>query len=84
MFRVLLYNTAAAAAKSLGTQTAPLASPVAFAQTARLASPVAFARHIYLWSSEAFPRTLISIKCIQKTPNFIPIIRVRKINTLSL
>ena len=31
MFRVLLYNTAAAAADSLRTQRAPLASPVAFA-----------------------------------------------------
>ena len=29
MFRVLLYNTAAAAADRLRTQTAPLASPVA-------------------------------------------------------
>ena len=31
MFRVLLYKTAAAAADSLRTQRAPLASPVAFA-----------------------------------------------------
>ena len=32
MFRVLLYNTAAAAADNLRTQTAPLTSPVAFAR----------------------------------------------------
>ena len=42
MFRLLLFNTAAAAADSLRTQIAPLASPVAFA------SP------IYYLSSEAF------------------------------
>ena len=32
MFRVLLYNTAAVAADRLHTQTAPLASPLAFAR----------------------------------------------------
>ena len=47
MFRVLLYNTAAAAADSLRTQTAPLVSPVVFAQTVPQASSVAFASDTY-------------------------------------